>query len=66
VSTKPKYMTPAEVCAEIQISRTWLNKLVRRGEFPEPMRLGKPPQGRLRFRAADVDQWMRDRSSSTA
>ena len=43
-----------QVCQRLNVSRTALHYMIRRGEFPEALRLGRS----LRWRESDVDQWI--------
>ncbi len=50
-------LTTAQVLEFLQIGRTKLWGLVRNGDLPA-FRIGDGPNGRLRFRRADVDHWL--------
>lgn len=58
MSDAPVFLTPAETCDLLRISRAWLNKLVSDGSFPQPTRIGKPPGGHLRFKRSDIYAWV--------
>lgn len=59
MSDASEFLTPAETCDLLKISRAWLNKLVRDGSFPQPKRIGNPPGGHLRFKRSDIDAWFK-------
>ena len=49
-----RLLTNREVCERLAVSRTQLHYMTRRGEFPEPIRIGRS----LRYREIDVDAWI--------
>ena len=49
-----RLLTNREVCQRLTLSRTQLHFMCKRGEFPEPLRLGRA----RRWREADVDNWI--------
>ena len=56
-----RLLTPKQVCAQIALSRSTLDRLVNAGDFPAPIRL---TERRLAYNAAAVDQWVRERLES--
>ena len=51
-----RLLTNREVCQRLAVSRTQLHHMTRRGEFPEPVRLGRA----IRWRESCVDEWIAD------
>ena len=49
-----------EVCRRVSISRTHLWQMERNGEFPRATRIGRI----LRWRAAEVDKWILERTGA--
>ena len=49
-----------EVCRRVNLSRTSIWIMERRGTFPRGIRLGRA----ARWRSADVDQWIRDKTAA--
>lgn len=54
----PVVLTVRGAADALTISRSTLLRLVRRGDFPEPIRLSP---GRVGFLAADVQAWLEKR-----
>ena len=52
----PKLYTVRDVCTLIGVTRQWIWKRERAGEFPK--RFAITPGGRKRFHAAEVDAWI--------
>ena len=50
-----EWLTVAELCEELKISRHTLDKWRRDGRAPMAKKL---PNGQLRFRRADVEAWI--------
>jgi len=48
------YMTPAEVCEYLQISRWTLNDMIRRGQFAKEVVISCRVR---RWRKDDIDAW---------
>ncbi len=48
-------LTACDVCERLQISRATLERMVRRGDFPEPVKLGPRL---VRWRPADLDRFL--------
>ena len=48
-------LTYPEACQKLHVSRTHLWQMVKEGQLPEPIRLGRA----RRFRAADIDALIR-------
>ena len=46
-----------EVCDIVRVHRSTLYKMMGRGEFPKPLRLGPTARG---WRQSDIDKWMQD------
>ncbi|MCY4429825.1 MAG: AlpA family phage regulatory protein [Rhodospirillales bacterium] len=46
-----------EVCDIVHVHRSTLYKMMGRGEFPRPLRLGPASRG---WRQSDIDKWMQD------
>jgi prophage regulatory protein len=44
-----------EVMAKVQLSRQWIYKLMLKGEFPRPIKVGKM---RARWRESDIERWI--------
>ena len=53
-----RLLTPKQVCAQIALSRSTLDRLVNAGEFPAPIRL---TERRLAYNAAAVDKWVQEK-----
>ncbi len=53
-------LTAEEVAAQLRVSPHWLYARVRTGQFPA-VRCGRA----VRFRQADVDNWIEDHLSNT-
>ena len=60
--TNPSYLRAREVTSRFQISRATLDRLVRVGEFPPPIKLGRVN----RWGRAVVDRWERERQEAAA
>ena len=56
-------MRAQDVQTALGISRWTLARLVERGEFPAPVRIGKRIQ---RWRNTDVETWLSERQGVTA
>lgn len=52
-----RYLTPADVAAELQCSPRYVSMLVARGELPA-LRVGRLS----RIRREDLDEWLRQRT----
>lgn len=55
-SESPDLLTPSEVAALLQVSRTWLYDAAKAGRIPS-IRIGGE-EGPLRFVPEDVDAWI--------
>ncbi len=53
------YLSIKELCSQLQISRSTLDQWRTRGEAPKSFRL---PNGTIRFRQSDVEQWLNELS----
>ena len=53
-----KLLTPKAVCEKIALSRATLDRLVKAGEFPAPIRL---TERRLAYNAEAVELWISER-----
>ena len=63
-----QYCSARTICQRLEISRSTLSRLMRRGAFPPPA-LGLPGEKQtqiLRWRVSDVDQYLRDVEAATA
>jgi predicted DNA-binding transcriptional regulator AlpA len=57
-------LTIGEVREHTGFSRAWLYVLLDRGQFPRPALLSAPGKAhRIGWRAADVEQWLRERAA---
>jgi predicted DNA-binding transcriptional regulator AlpA len=60
-----KLLTRQQVAAMLSVSVLWIWRALRNPAlgFPKPVRLGDPTSGRapVRFVAAEVEAWVRDR-----
>ena len=50
----PPLLTTREVCRQLNISRATLDRHVRKGAIPAPVKIGRGPNPMLRWRASDV------------
>jgi excisionase family DNA binding protein len=57
---EPEILTTSQVLELLQIGRTKLWELVRKGAFPA-FRLGESPNSSLRYRRSDVLTWLENR-----
>ena len=57
-----RLITYAELGGRISLSRVKIWEMVRDGEFPEPVRIGRA----VRFVESDVDAWIASRVSPQA
>lgn len=57
-TTSPRLSSLNKVCAQTSYSRTWVMKLIERGEFPRPVRIG---ERRFAFVQSEVDAWIEAR-----
>ena len=55
-------MTRAEVEARCGIARTTVYRLMRAGQFPEPLRIG--PRA-VRWPASEIEAWLAERPRAT-
>ena len=55
-----KVLRMRELTETLGLSRAWINALVRRGDFPAPIRLGVKARGYL---VRDVEQWLAEREA---
>lgn len=53
-----QFLTPAQVCSRIALSRSTLDRLVAAKKFPSPIRL---TERRLAYDAQAVEMWMADK-----
>lgn len=53
-----KLLSTRRVCEILDISRSTLWRMVRRGSFPEPLNISP---GRVGFVDAEVELWIRER-----
>jgi predicted DNA-binding transcriptional regulator AlpA len=61
-----KSLTLTEVCSKVRVCRKTLMGWVRAGLVPQRSRLGNPRVPRLRWRADEVEQFMRARPGGAA
>ena len=54
-----KFLSSAQVCKRIALSRATLDRMVNAGDFPAPLRL---TERRLAYKEADVDDWMAEKA----
>ena len=50
----PPLLTSREVCRLLSVSRATLDRHVRKGALPAPIKIGRGPNPMLRWRASDV------------
>ena len=50
-----------EVLALLSVSRSTLNRWIREGAFPRPVKLGKRA---VRWRRADIEHWLKELQST--
>ncbi len=55
-------LTRKQVSARCQLARTTVYRLMRSGEFPEPVRVGVRA---VRWREAEIDEWLASRPRSS-
>lgn len=51
-------LTVQELARRLRVSVRTLRRMIAEGRTPEPVRLGGTGRGMLRFRAADVSEWI--------
>lgn len=56
-----RFLTPKQVCAQIALSRSTLDRLVSAGKFPAPIKL---TERRLAYSQAAVEEWMAEKAES--
>ena len=61
-----KYLNTREAAAYLGISRQWLEVGRSKGYGPPFIKAGNGQKGFVRYRRADLDQWMRAHQSSHA
>lgn len=57
-----RFLRMSQVQARTGLSRSTIRRWVRRGLFPQPIRLGERVLGWIE---AEVDQWMRERIAAS-
>ena len=60
VANESLILTQAETLALISLSRDYVWKLRRSGDFPQPLDLGSRL---LRWRRADIERWVEEREA---
>jgi len=65
-SLHPSLLTSEQVMELLQIKRTRLGQLIKSGGIPVPIRIGKPPQGQLRWRREEIEAWLESRREPSA
>ena len=58
-----KYMRCREVTEVLGISKTTIYELLKRGEFPQPVKIGTKA---VRWPADAIERWQRDKSQHAA
>ena len=53
-NVEPKLLRIADVVARVQLSKSAIAALEKRGEFPRRLKLGRA----ARWRTTDVDEWL--------
>jgi excisionase family DNA binding protein len=53
------YLSITELCSQLQIARSTLDRWRTLGEAPKSFRL---PNGKIRFRQSDVEEWLNELS----
>jgi len=56
-----KLMSKREAAGHVGIHPESLMRLVRQGQFPEPIKIGKGTNARVRFIADEVAAWVRQK-----
>ena len=62
----PMYLTSADVMETLRIKRTKLSQLLKSDEFPTPIRIGQAPQGQLRWRRDEIEDWIESKRVKTS
>ena len=60
--SQQQLITRKEVEAQCRITRSTVYRLMRAGEFPEPIRIG--PRS-IRWRVSEIEAWLADRPRAT-
>jgi predicted DNA-binding transcriptional regulator AlpA len=61
-----RLLEASEVCKLLACSKVTLHRKMKQGDFPRPLRLDPAnPRSRLRFRAAEIAEWIKERQAWT-
>jgi excisionase family DNA binding protein len=62
----PKFLTFAEVCDTVKLSRPRIYQLVDAGEFPAPHKLNPAKGGRVLWPLETIEAWLAERAPKQA
>jgi predicted DNA-binding transcriptional regulator AlpA len=54
------FLRDRDVSAKVKLARSTIFDLVKKGKFPQPLKLGALRSTRWRERESDVEKWMSD------
>ena len=58
VNDDVRFVSPRRASDLTSLSTRQISRLVEAGQFPEPLRLGPPPNGRIAYLESENRQWL--------
>lgn len=62
----PQILDFKQVCDLLHLSRSRINQLLAKGEFPKPLKLSAGRSGRVVWHLEDVTRWLKARGAANA